>query len=85
MPPNMERPMDRITAKESAEEAEKRKQKELLDTVLSVAGDNEDMIREGIIKALQEVNDKARRTYLWNILERKARERIRRSRQKYAA
>lgn len=68
-------------ANEDASAIEKR----LLDTVLEVAGDNENMIRDGIIKALRGENDKARRTYLWNELGRKAKERIRRARQKFAA
>lgn len=65
-----------------AEKAEKELEKKLLDTVLEVAGDDETMVREGIIKALRDENDKARRTYLWNVLDRKAKERIRRARKK---
>mgnify|MGYP001611236815 CR=1 FL=1 len=60
-------------------------EKELLNTVLEVAGDNETMIREGIIKALRDENDKARRTYLWNMLSKAATARIRRARRKAAA
>lgn len=65
-----------------AERAEKELEKRLLDTVLEVAGDDETMVREGIIKALRDENDKARRTYLWNVLDRRAKERIRRARKK---
>lgn len=61
---------------------EKSAEEKLLDVVLEEAGDNEDMIRNGIIKALRDVNAKARRTYLWNELDRKAKERIRRARRK---
>jgi len=64
---------------------EEETEKKMLDTVLEVAGDNENMIRVGVIKALHDVHDKARRTYLWNELDRKARERIRRARRKTAA
>ncbi len=60
-------------------------EKELLNTVLEVAGDDEKMVRDGIIKALHGVNDKARRIYLWNKLDREARGRIRRARRKFAA
>lgn len=60
-------------------------EKRLLDTVLEVAGDDENMIRDGIVKALRGENDKARRTYLWNELNRRAKERIRRARQRFAA
>lgn len=63
--------------------AEKELEQRLLDTVLEVAGDNEAMVRDGIIKALCGENDKARRTYLWNLLDRKAKERIRRARRKF--
>jgi hypothetical protein len=65
-----------------AEKAEKELEKKLLDTVLEVAGDNETMVREGIIKALRNENDKARRAYLWNVLDKKAKEKIRRARKK---
>lgn len=60
-------------------------EKALLDVVLDYAGDIEDMIQGGITKALRGENEKARRTYLWNILSKAARERIRRARQKVAA
>lgn len=50
--------------------------------VLEVAGGDEYKVRDGIIKALFGVNDKARRTYLWNLLQRKAIEKIRRDRKK---
>lgn len=61
---------------------EKSAEEKLLDVVLEEAGDDESMVRNGIIKALNGVNDKARRTYLWNELDRKAKERIRRARRK---
>lgn len=51
-------------------------EKLLLDAVLEVAGDNEKMIPDGIVKALRGINDKARRTYLWNILTRAATQKI---------
>lgn len=58
-------------------------EKELLNKVLEVAGDNENMIREGISKAIRDVQEPARRTYLWNILTKRATERIRRARRKH--
>lgn len=61
---------------------EKELEKRLLNTVLEVAGDDENMVRDGIIKALRGENDKARRTYLWNILSKAAKERIRSARKK---
>lgn len=76
---NLERPR----GIQDAAVAEKERQEKLLDIVLEVAGDNEAMVRDGIIKALRNENDKARRTYLWNVLDRKARERIRRARRKF--
>jgi hypothetical protein len=51
-----------------------------LNVVLSVAGDDEKMIRTGIIKAIRDITEPARRTYLWNFLHREAMERIRRAR-----
>lgn len=57
-------------------------EKKMLDIVLGVAGDNENMIRAGLIKALQGQNDKARRKYLWNILNRSAEGRIKLARKK---
>ncbi len=57
-------------------------EKKLLDKVLEVAGDRENVIRDGIIKALRGENDPARRTYLWNILSRAAKKRIRAARKK---
>lgn len=59
------------------------KEKKLLATVIEVAGDMEDMIPAGVAKALRGVNDKARRTYLWNILSREAKVKIRRARKKF--
>ena len=61
-----------------------RLEKELLDEVVAVAGDMEEMIPKGVTKALRGVNDPGRRKYLWNILSRKAREKIRRARKKFS-
>ena len=61
-----------------------RLEKELLDEVVAVAGDMEEMIPKGVTKALRGVNDLGRRKYLWNILSRKAREKIRRARKKFS-
>lgn len=52
-------------------------EKVLLDKVLGVAGDDEKMIRTGIIKALHGVNDPARRQHLWCILPNAAKTKIR--------
>lgn len=57
-------------------------EKGLLEAVLEHTGDMETMIAEGVTKALRGVNDKARRTYLWNILSTAAKQRIRRAQQK---
>lgn len=57
-------------------------EKVMLTTVIEVAGDDEKMIRDGIIKALRGENDKGRRNYLWHTLERAAKEKIRRARRK---
>lgn len=57
--------------------------KALLDVVLETAGDDENRIRDGVIKALRGVHDKARRTYLWNILTRTAKSKIRRAQNAY--
>ena len=51
-----------------------------LNVVLTTAGDDEKMVRAGIIKALRDVDEPARRKYLWNFLNRKAREIIRKAR-----
>ena len=59
-------------------------EKDLLEIVTEFAGDNENMIRGGIIKALIGQNDNARRKYLWNILDRRAREKIRTAKRKVA-
>ena len=69
---------------QDAAAAEKEYQKKLLDTVFEVAGDNVEMINEGIVKALRGENDKARRTYLWNTLSKAAAARIRRARRKFS-
>ena len=55
----------------------------LLVRVLEVAGDNEKMIRDGVIKALYGINDPARRTYLFGELSRKATKKIRAARRKF--
>lgn len=68
---------------QDAADAEKKYQKELLEIVLEVAGDDAKMIDDGIIKALRGVNEEARRTYLWNTLSKAAAAEIRRVRQKY--
>lgn len=57
-------------------------EKLLLTKVLEVAGDDEKMVREGIIKALRGENDRGRRGYLWRTLERESRKKIRRARKK---
>jgi len=54
-------------------------EKALLDVVLETAGADENKIRDGVIKALRGVNDKARRTYLWNVLSTTAKSKIRRA------
>lgn len=59
-------------------------EQEMLDIVLSVAGDDEKQIIAGIVRALVGTNEPARRTYLWGLLSRKAKERIRAAREKYA-
>jgi hypothetical protein len=51
-------------------------EKKLLDAVIAVTGDDKKMIREGVIKALKGIKDKARRTYLWNTLTRRAKKKI---------
>lgn len=55
-------------------------EKIMLATVLEVAGDDEKMIRPGIIKALRGENDRGRRTYLWHTLQTAAKAKIRRAR-----
>ncbi len=70
-------------AVQDAAATEKEYQRKLLEIVFEVAGDNEGMIDDGIIRALRGVNDKARRTYLWNVLSRAAAARIRRARRKF--
>lgn len=60
-------------------------EKALLNAVLEHAGDMEGSIQEGIKKALRDIKDRARRTYLWNLLTRKAKEAIRRAKQKRTA
>ena len=77
---NLEKPQ----GVQDAAAAEKEYQKKLLDTVFEVAGDNVEMINEGIVKALRGENDKARRTYLWNTLSKAAAARIRRARRKFS-
>ena len=55
-------------------------EKALLDVVLQTADGDENRIRDGVIKALRGVDDKARRTYLWNQLSTTAKSKIRRAR-----
>ncbi len=74
---NMERPIFELGKDPSPEEQEELRQKAMLNTVLQIADNKESQVREGIIAALDGVNDKARRTYLWNQLERKAIRKIR--------
>ncbi len=57
-------------------------EKELLAIVVSVATNDENMIRNGIIKALRNENERGRRNYLWRTLERAAKAKIRRARRK---
>lgn len=54
-------------------------EKDLLAKVLNVAGGHEGMIDRGIVTALVGTHDRARRTYLWNILKKAARAKIRRN------
>lgn len=54
----------------------------LLDMVLGVAGDDEKMIRQGVITALRGVNDPARRQHLWCVLPNAAKTKIRRAQKK---
>lgn len=54
----------------------------LLDVVLQTAGDNENMIRDGVIKALRGINDEARRQHLWCVLPNAAKTKIRRAQKK---
>ena len=79
------RPELKLGEPPTAEEKERLIEKAMLETVLQAAGGDESKIREGIIKALNKVDDPARRTYLWNTLQRKASERIRRQQHKAAA
>jgi len=54
----------------------------LLDVVLETAGDNEKLIRDGIIEALRGVNDPARRQHLWCVLPNAAKTKIRAARKR---
>lgn len=58
-------------------------EKKLLTVVLEVAGDNEELIEAGIIKALRGVNEPATRRHLWCVLPPAARDKIHRARQKH--
>jgi hypothetical protein len=60
-------------------------EQELLEKVLSVAGDMELLVYQGITVALRGVHDRARRVYLRNILSRAAKQKIRAARKKHAA
>ncbi len=59
----------------------KPEEKEMLDTVMRVAGSNPNRIRNGVAKALQAEKDMdpARGVYLRNLLYSKARAKIRRN------
>lgn len=57
-------------------------EKALLDVVLRVAGDDEKMIRTGIIKALSGIKDDGRRQHLWCVLPNAAKTKIRRAQKK---
>jgi hypothetical protein len=57
----------------------------MLDIVLKVAHDDESLIQKGITSALKDTQDRARRTYLWNTLKRKATEKIRKNRKSTTA
>jgi len=59
-------------------------EKELVGKVIEVAGCDEKEIPRGVRKVLQGINDKARRTYLWNALSKAAKEEIRRAQKKYS-
>ncbi len=59
-------------------------EKGLLEAVIEVAGDDENRIREGIIKALRDIKNKGSRNYFWRLLEMKARKKIRAARKKFA-
>ena len=76
---NLEKPQ----GVQDAATAEEKYQKKLLDIVFEVAGDNPEMIDEGINKALRGENDKARWIYLRNVLAKAAAARIRRARLKF--
>ena len=58
--------------------------KALLEVVLSITGDDEKMIRDGVNRALVGIKDHARRQHLWCVLPNAAKARIRRARQKVA-
>jgi len=57
-------------------------EKALLDVVVDYAGDNENMIRDGVIRALRGVNDPARRKHLWCVLPNAAKTKIRAAQKK---
>lgn len=60
------------------------REKERLEAVLEVAGDMESRIPEGIRKALNDLSGPqyaGNRKYLWHLLEKKARGKIRRARE----
>ena len=59
-------------------------EKAMLDRVIMFAANDEGKIRSGIISVLTGVNDKARRTYLWNKLDREARNKIRQEKKKFS-
>ncbi len=55
-------------------------EKRRLGIVLEVAGDNESRIRDGIIKAIPDIQGKGSRSYFWHLLETRARAKIRAAR-----
>lgn len=55
-------------------------EKKMLEVVISVAGDDPSMVRDGIVKALRGEDDKGRRNYLWHTLDTAARAKISRAR-----
>jgi len=55
-------------------------EKDLLDKVIAVAGNDENRIRDGIVDALKGISEKGTRNYLWHLLQTKAAQKIRAAR-----
>jgi len=55
-------------------------EKVLLAKVISVAGDDPSMVREGVVEALKGTDDRGTRNYLWHTLTTAAMAKIRRAR-----